>query len=579
MARCKMAAQARSSFSSNYVPQRSRSVEHNVPSSTTVTHEGTINENFYKLKQKETKLISNFEVSYASIKNPITEKREYFLGLLGKSKYDGVGLREPIDIGIALDISGSMSCNINEKSESRLEIAKKSLITFINNLSENDNISITAFDHECLNIVSFANAKKFLADKKNIDKINKLNPNGGTDIYKGLKEVYDNMMNTKNNINKQRRIILITDMDYSEDSNFIDLCKNMPKNNIFLTILGISESFNTELTELISKEKGCNYYIISNDTDMKKYLIDEFNYICFPLSFNEKLEILSPFLKVKSVIGTGFKRLEENKENVEWNLDTHKLFDKEYKDNIFFLLLYFKRKGKVLPKPVILCISQFLKTFHRKTISEINTTFPSTLTKYRKDYYVKGGMLLIKLDENSVKEDNICQFTLSGEDTNHQKYVKDEILSFQKKKDDYFSDQNIEVSLALYYFTKFNRKIMKICNDEYKNKKNKNNSLDFIASDKFSGIKTEIINLLRNHYYKKTVNDNLDKYLTNMDNICKEAEDYAKKKTKKSKEKKKEIELDENKEEKKTNTKKKVPKKKKPAAKKKLLGNKRKRAK
>ena len=243
------------------------------------------------------------------------------------------------------------------------------------------------------------------------------------------------------------------------------------------------------------------------------------------------------------------------------------------------MLLYFKRKGKVLPKPVILCISQFLKTFHRKTISEINTTFPSTLTKYRKDYYVKGGMILIKLDENSVKEDNICQFTLSGEDTNHQKYVKDEILSFQKKKDDYFSDQNIEVSLALYYFTKFNRKIMKICNDEYKNKKNKNNSLDFIASDKFSGIKTEIINLLRNHYYKKTVNDNLDKYLTNMDNICKEAEDYAKKKTKKSKERKKEIELDENKEEKKTNTKKKVPKKKKPAAKKKLLGNKRKRAK
>jgi len=73
----------------------------------------------------------------------------------------------------------------------------------------------------------------------------------------------------------------------------------MDDNNIFLTILGISESFNTELTESISKIKRCNYYIILNEKDVKKYLIDEFNYICFPLSFNEKLEILSPFLKVK----------------------------------------------------------------------------------------------------------------------------------------------------------------------------------------------------------------------------------------------------------------------------------------
>ena len=245
MARCKMVAQARSSFSSKYVRYRSRSYDdsHNVPSSTTVTHEGTINENYYKLKKKETKLISNFEISYASIKNPITQKREYFLGLLGKSKYDGVGLREPIDIGIVLDISGSMSDNMNKKNESRLDVAKKSLITFINNLSENDNISITAFNHECINIISFANAKKFLTNKKNIDKIKALIPDGGTDIYKGLKKVYDNMKNNKKNINKQRRIILITDMEYYGNSDFVNLIKEMAENNIFLTILGISESF------------------------------------------------------------------------------------------------------------------------------------------------------------------------------------------------------------------------------------------------------------------------------------------------------------------------------------------------
>jgi len=565
-----MIGQARSSYSSKYTRYT-----HNVPSSTTLTYEGAINENFYKLKKKETKLLSNFEVSYASIINPVTQKREYFLGLLSKSKYDGIGLREPIDIGIVLDISGSMECSMNKKGESRLDIAKKSLITFMDNLNEKDNISITAFNDDCTNIISFSNAKKFLDDKKNIDKINNLKPCGGTEINKGLKQVYENFKKNNKNKNEHRRIILITDMIYYEDKDFINSCKEMADNNIFLTILGISEGFNTELTESISKIKGCNYYIILNDTDMKKYLIDEFNYICFPLSFNEKLEILSPFLKVKSIIGTGNKELREKKENIEWDTNTHKLFDKEFKQNIFLLLLYFKRKGKVLPKPVILCISQFLKQFHKKTISEINTTFPSALTKQRKDFYVKGGMILIKLDENYVKEDNLCQFSLSGEDKNNIKYNKDLVFNFEKKNEDFFSDQNIEVTLGLYYFAKFNRKIMKICNEEYKNKKT--NSLEFIRDNKFSGIKSDVINFLKNHYNKFTVNKNLDKYLKNMNDICKNAETYAEEKLKELK--KNEIELDENKKEEESNKKeknKKGKKEKKSVTNNKLLGKKRK---
>ena len=561
MARFKMVAQARSSYSSKYTKYT-----HNIPSSTTLTYEGMINENFYKLKKKETKLLSNFEISYASIMNPITQKREHFLGLLSKSKYDGVGLREPIDIGIVLDISGSMDCRMNKKGESRLDIAKKSLITFINNLKEKDNISITAFNDECTKIISFSNAKKFLDNKKNIDKINNLESCGGTDIYKGLMQVYENLKKNSKNKNEYQRIILITDMIYYEDKNFIELCKEMADNNIFLTILGISESFNTELTESISKIKGCNYYIILNARDMKKYLIDEFNYICFPLSFNEKLEILSPFLKVKSIIGTGYKELKESKENIEWDTNTHKLFDKEFKQSIFLLLLYFKRKGKILPKPVILCISQFLKKSHKKTISEINTTFPSALTKYKNDFYVKGGMILIKLDENYVKEDNICQFSLSCEDKNNIKYNKDLVFDFQKKEEDFFSDQNIEVTLGMYYFAKFNRKIMKICNEEYKNKKM--NLLEFIVDDKFSEIKNDIINFLKNHYNKYTVNNNLKKYLTNMGDICKNAEAYAKEKLKDLK--KNEIELDENQKEEKSNE---VKKNKKGKKEKKIVNN------
>ena len=542
MARCKMLASARSSFSSKYTTRCT--FNYRIPSSSTLTHEGIINENYYKLKNRETKSISNFEISHASIKNPITQKREYFLGILSKSKFDGVGIREPIDIGVALDISGSMDSKMNSKGESRLTVAKRALITFIKNLNEKDNISITAFDDQCINITSFTNASKFLKNQKNIEKINKLKDNGGTDIYKGLNQVYTDLKKHEKNCNKHRRIILITDMDYYKDNDFINLCKVMSNENIFLTILGISESFNTDLTELISKIKGCNYYVILNDSDMKKYLIDEFNYICFPLSFNEKLEILAPFLKIKSVIGTGDKALTEKKEDIMWDTSTHKLFDNEFKQSIFFLLLYFKRKGKVLPKPVILCISQFIKEMHKRTISEINTTFPSALTKYRNDFYVKGGMILVKLDENFVKKNNICQISINGEDKDNVKYYKDVVYNFEKNENDFFSDENIEVTLGMYYFAKFNRKIMKICNEEYENQQK--NSVDFILDNNFNKIKNDIINFLKEHYDKYRVNKNLKKYLENINDICKNAEDYAKEKSNELKND--EIELDEDKE-------------------------------
>ena len=116
---------------------------------------------------------------------------------------------------------------------------------------------------------------------------------------------------------------------------------------------------------------------------------------------------------------------------------------------------------------------------------------------------------------------------------------------------------------------------MKICNEEYKNKKM--NSLEFIVDDKFSAIKNDIMNFLKNHYNKYTVNNNLGKYLTNMGDICKNAETYAKEKLKDLK--KNEIELDENQKEEKSNSikkNKKGKKEKKIVSNNKLLGKKRK---
>ena len=75
-----------------------------------VSFDGFINENYFLVNSKENNLIQNIEIAHAITNNPITYQKDVFISLILKSKYDGVGNRQPIDMSIALDVSGSMSC-------------------------------------------------------------------------------------------------------------------------------------------------------------------------------------------------------------------------------------------------------------------------------------------------------------------------------------------------------------------------------------------------------------------------------------------------------------------------------------
>ena len=83
---------------------------------TVLPYEGIINENYFRIKKRETELSANLETFKYATKNPFSGSIEFFIGMLIKSKYDGIGRKEDeIDISIALDISGSMSSFIDPK--------------------------------------------------------------------------------------------------------------------------------------------------------------------------------------------------------------------------------------------------------------------------------------------------------------------------------------------------------------------------------------------------------------------------------------------------------------------------------
>ena len=51
---------------------------------------GFMNENYFSIYSPEKNLVQNLEISHAITTNPFTYKKDAFLGLMLKSKYDGI---------------------------------------------------------------------------------------------------------------------------------------------------------------------------------------------------------------------------------------------------------------------------------------------------------------------------------------------------------------------------------------------------------------------------------------------------------------------------------------------------------
>lgn len=144
------------------------------------------------------------EVSQAQVVSPITGKLESWVGLLSKSKYDGVGLRQPIDIALTLDISGSMYGH-------GIELAKEACLKLFNLLESTDHISFSTFDDQTHEIIPLIKP-----DEKDSSKWR---------IFAAFKDCYDSL---KESTNFNTRVIMITDME--EDINENSLIQLMKQN-------------------------------------------------------------------------------------------------------------------------------------------------------------------------------------------------------------------------------------------------------------------------------------------------------------------------------------------------------------
>ena len=385
-----------------------------------IPYEGLINENYFKLISRETELINNLEYFIGRSINPYNKKYENFIGLLLKSKYDGVKQEDqtnikigPMDYAIALDISGSMmsALEVNDKNGiPRIELAKKALLTMIDNLKDGNQMSITTFNHESQLIIPLSPKSEILMLK---EKIKNINPDGGTNLTNALKGAYETLKKSKK---KFKRVIIITD-GWVNEPDFMNTAINVTNNGVGISVIAIDKSSNSKLFEQFSKLGGCNYFIATKDEDLEKYLIHQFTYLTFIASYNIKLNFESDDCEIIKAIGT--------------NSDDNK--------NI-------------------------------NNLCNIPSCFPSDLKFIGDEVYQEGGLILLKIKLKNENIGNKIKINLKLEytDNDDKNYIQNYPIEYEINEGEYYSNNYLKKGIALYYYGKIRRKIAKFFNSDTK---------------------------------------------------------------------------------------------------------------
>ncbi len=216
----------------------------------------------------------------------------------------------PFNLTFLLDVSGSM------EDENKLPLVKESMKLLIDNMRDNDYISIVVYAGSSGLVLEPTSGKN---KDKIYEALDKLQAGGSTAGGEGIILAYKTAGEhfNKNNVN---RVILATDGDFnvgaSSDDELVRLIEKERESGVYLTVLGFGTGNykDAKMEKLADKGNG-NFAYIDNLLEAKKVLVNEMGGTLQTIAKDVKIQVEFNPAKVKAYRLIGYENRVLNAED------------------------------------------------------------------------------------------------------------------------------------------------------------------------------------------------------------------------------------------------------------------------
>ena len=186
----------------------------------------------------------------------------------------------PLNLCMVLDKSTSMKGN-------NIDIVKATAIQIMHKLKPEDVFSVVAFSDRAETLIPAMHISDL---SKQEARIQMIQPSGGTEIFSGLEQGYNEIIQ---NISRSQvnHIILLTDgRTYGDESNCISLAKNAAARGIGISGLGIGSEWNDNFLDKLASLTGGSSMYVPRPQDIQHALLDKFNQLGLVYAEEARLE-------------------------------------------------------------------------------------------------------------------------------------------------------------------------------------------------------------------------------------------------------------------------------------------------
>ena len=207
--------------------------------------------------------------------------------------------RRPVNLGVALDRSGSMAGE-------PLAIAKAALEQFVSQLLPDDRLTVVAFDDTAVPIVSAKKANDKAALRSAIGAIE---VGGMTNLSAGWLSASE-LVAREAESGTYSRVVLLSDglanAGIVEHDKLADIAAGLRKRGIATTTVGIGSGYDDDVMALISAQSGGNSHHLDTLDGVGQILGSEFEELISLFAQNVVLEIAPDANVIEAVVLSGY---------------------------------------------------------------------------------------------------------------------------------------------------------------------------------------------------------------------------------------------------------------------------------